>query len=240
MNRLGDYYQKAINGEIVLTKFLDLADINKIKGLEKEDLKVYFFGGYSDAERVRAIIQYKDYEMPSNDEFKISIYHATFNKAYKDIGHRNVLGSIMSLGIERNTFGDIYIVDNNVYLFVSSEIEKYLIDNMPLINNQSLDFIKTDKIKDGDIKEEEIKIINVASMRLDAIIARTLNVSRSVASEIIESGLVFINHVEVTSITHTCSVNERISIRKFGRIRILENIRKTKKDRLQLKIGVKH
>lgn len=240
MNRLGDYYQRAIDGMIVLTKFLDLEEINQIKTLEKDGLKVYFYGGYNDAERVRAIIQYRDYEEPSDDDFKISVYHTTFNKTYKDIGHRNVLGSIMSLGIERNTFGDIYIVDNNIYLFVSCEIEKYLIDNMPLINNQSLEFIKTDNINDGHVKEEEIRIINVASMRLDAIIARSLNVSRSKATEIIESGLVFINHVEVNSITHTCKLNEIISIRKFGRITILENLKKTKKDRLQIKIGVKH
>lgn len=42
----------------------------------------------------------------------------------------------MSLGIERNTFGDIYIVENNIFLFISEEIEKYLIHNIPNINNQ--------------------------------------------------------------------------------------------------------
>ena len=84
LNRLADYYQEAIDGNIVLTKFLDLEEIEQIKSLEKDGLKVYLWGGYSDAERVRAIIQYKDYEEPSNLDFNIKIYHATFNKSFKD------------------------------------------------------------------------------------------------------------------------------------------------------------
>lgn len=240
LNRLADYYQEAIDGNIVLTKFLDLEEIEQIKSLEKDGLKVYLWGGYSDAERVRAIIQYKDYEEPSNLDFKIKIYHATFNKSFKDIGHRNVLGSIMTLGIERNTFGDIYIVDENIYLFVSSEIEKYLISNIPLINNQNLNFKLTDKIEDNHKKEETIKTINVASLRLDAVIARAINVSRNDAQYMIESGLVSINHKLIKNITYKCNENEIISIRKFGRITILENVKTTKKDRLVLKIGVKH
>ena len=58
------------------------------------------------------------------EDFKIKIYHSIFNKSFKDIGHRNVLGSIMTLGIERNTFGDIYIVDNNIrdYLLIEELI----------------------------------------------------------------------------------------------------------------------
>ena len=240
LNRLSDYYQEAIDGNIVLTKFLDLEEINQIKSLEKDGLKVYFNGGYDEAERIRAIIQYKDYEEPSKEDFNIKIYHATFNKNYKDIGHRNVLGSIMTLGIERNTFGDIYIVDNNIYLFVSSEIEKYLISNIPLINNQNLVFKLTDNIEENHKKEETIKTINVASLRLDAVISRALNISRNDATELIESGLVSINHKIIKSITHKCNELEIISIRKFGRITILENVKTTKKDRLVLKIGVKH
>lgn len=239
MDRLKDYYQKALDGYVVLTKFLDLEEISKIKSIEKDGLKIYLEGGYDEAERKRAIIQYQSYAEPKNSDFEISIYHATFNKGYKDIGHRNVLGSIMSLGITRNTFGDIYIVDNNIYLFVTKEIEKYLIDNMPSINGQFLKFQKSDSINEGHIKEE-IKIINVASLRLDAVIARSLNISRTDAVSLIEEGMVFINHKETKSITYTCKIDEIISIRKFGRIRILENMKITKKDRLMIKIGVKH
>ena len=46
LNRLNDYYQEALDGKIVLTKFLDLAEISQIKQLEKKGVKVYFEVGY--------------------------------------------------------------------------------------------------------------------------------------------------------------------------------------------------
>lgn len=240
LNRLNDYYQRALDGEIVLTKFLDLDEIAKVKALQKDDLKVYFEGGYQDAERVRAIIQNKNYPKPEFSDFKIKIYQASFNQDYGKIGHRNVLGSIMSLGIERNTFGDIYLYDNQIYLFVSQEIAKYLISNMPLINNQNLNFIETDKISDFHLTEEKYTTVNVVSLRLDVLVARCLNISRNKACEMIEEGLVAINHLVCTSVDRKCNLNEIISIRKFGRITILEILKTTKKDRLIIKVGVKH
>ena len=237
LNRLNDYYQEALDGKIVLTKFLDLAEI---KHLEKKGVKVYFEGGYDGAERLRAIIQRYDYEKPDFADYKIKIYGATYNKNYKEIGHRNVLGSIMSLGIERNTFGDIYIVDNHIFLFITEEIEKYLINNIPTINNQKIDFKQVNNFFNFYPNDDITKIINVASLRLDAIIARTLNISRNKATEIIESKMVSINHIICEDITRKCNIGEIISIRKFGRIIILENIKTTKKDRLVIKIGVKH
>lgn len=240
LNRLNDYYQEALDGKIVLTKFLDLAEISQIKHLEKKGVKVYFEGGYDGAERLRAIIQRYDYEKPDFADYKIKIYGATYNKNYKEIGHRNVLGSIMSLGIERNTFGDIYIVDNHIFLFITEEIEKYLINNIPTINNQKIDFKQVNNFFNFYPNDDITKIINVASLRLDAIIARTLNISRNKATEIIESKMVSINHIICEDITRKCNIGEIISIRKFGRIIILENIKTTKNDRLVIKIGVKH
>lgn len=240
LNRLNDYYQEALDGKIVLTKFLDLAEISQIKQLEKKGVKVYFEGGYDGAERLRAIVQRCDYEKPNFADYKIKIYGATYNKNYKEIGHRNVLGSLMSLGIERNTFGDIYIVENNIFLFISEEIEKYLIHNIPNINNQKIDFKQVDNICNFYRNDDTTKIINVSSLRLDAIIAKTLNISRNKAVEIIENKMVSIHHIICEDITHKCNIGEIISIRKFGRIIILENVKTTKKDRLVIKIGVKH
>lgn len=239
-NRLGDYYEEAIEGKIVLTKFLDFDEINQIKTIEKDGLKIYFYGGYDEAERVRAIIQYASYEPPQKEDFKINIYQATFNDNYSSIGHRNVLGSIMSLGIERNTFGDIYISENSIYLITSFEISKYLIQNMPLINHQNLKFNQVENIEQNHIKPDQLKTVNVASLRLDAVLARCLNLSRNQVTELIESGMVAINHRITKSITYKCSENEIISIRKYGRIKILENVKTTKKDRLVIKVGVKH
>ena len=47
--RLKDYYNDALDGNLVLTKFLDLQEISEIKSLNKDGLKVYLNGGYTEA-----------------------------------------------------------------------------------------------------------------------------------------------------------------------------------------------
>lgn len=240
IKRLGDYYQAALAGDIVLTKFLDLEEIKEIQQLNKDGLKVYVYGGYSGAERVRAIIQNEIYPVPLLEDYQIAIYQGHFDKQYSQIGHRNVLGSIMSLGIERNTFGDIYIQDEMIYLFITKEMEGYLIEHMPLIQHQRIAFQKIPVLEELSICDTIYEEILVSSMRLDAIIARSAHVSRNKASEWIASGMVSIDHKVCTNTSKICKLNEMISIRRFGRITIIENMRTTKKDCLVLKIGIKH
>lgn len=238
--RLGDYYRDAQDGQIVLTKFLDLEEIKEINSLNKDGLKVYLYGGYEEAERVRAIVQLAYYEAPVPDDFKIAIYKTEYNSNYQTICHRNVLGSIMSLGIERNTFGDIYISNQVIYLFLTEEISSYMIQNMPMIMHQRLAFEKVNTICDNEKNKEITREIQVPSLRLDVIIAKCINVSRSKAVEIIEGGSVFINHLICKNISYQCQLNQIISIRKFGRIIILKNLRTTRKDRMVLLVGVYH
>lgn len=240
IKRLGDYYQAALAGNIVLTKFLDLEEIKEIQQLNKEGLKVYLYGGYADAERVRAIIQNALYPVPLPVDYRIAIYQGHFDRQYSQIGHRHVLGSIMSLGIERNTFGDIYIQDDTIYLFITEEMEGYLIEQMPLIQHQRLSFQKISLLEEEITCDTSYEEILVSSMRLDAIIARSARVSRSKANEWIASRMVSIDHKECINPSKICKCNDIISIRKFGRITIIENMRTTKKDRLVLKVGIKH
>lgn len=240
IKRLGDYYQAALDGDIVLTKFLDLEEIKAIQQLNQEGLKVYLYGGYASAERVRAIVQNELYPVPLPVDYRIAIYQGHFDKQYSQIGHRHVLGSIMSLGIERNTFGDIHIQDDIIYLFLTEEMEGYLIEQMPLIQHQRLSFQKIPQVEEQNICDTHEEEILVPSMRLDVIIARSARVSRDKASEWIASGMVSIDHKECTNPSKICKCKDMISIRKFGRITIIENMRTTKKDRLVLKVGIKH
>ena len=84
------------------------------------------------------------------------------------------------------------------------------------------------------------KTINVASLRLDGILSHTMNISRTSAEKLIEMGNVQINHIECLSPSKKLNENDLISIRHFGRITILENLRTTRKDRIVLLVGVYH
>lgn len=90
------------------------------------------------------------------------------------------------------------------------------------------------------VKEEKVESIIIPSLRLDAVVAKVMNTSRNNAQDIIREKRVFVNYVECTKDTYTCKINDILSIRKWGRIKILEMVKTTKKDRLLIKIGVKH
>lgn len=237
-NKLGDYKKQVAKGEVILTKFLDFEEQKEVYAVENKTCKIELFGGFDEAERKRAIISPIEEEI--NDElFEIEIIQSSYDKKYANITHRNVLGTIMSLGIERNTFGDIVVTDNLITIFVSLDIKDYIIKNLKEILHQPMNWKSLNKFRNITLKEEE-KTINVASMRLDAVIAKSLNKGRNEACELITSGCVLINHRECLNITHKVNESDILSIRRFGRVIVHEIIGHSKKDRLIVRISIKH
>lgn len=221
-----------------LTKFLDFEEQKAIYRTLPKNSKVFLEGGYENAERKRAIISSEFDDVNFND-FDIKIYEIIFESDISQITHRHILGTLMSLGINRNSFGDILVTSTNYYLFVTKEISKYIEQNFTMVNHVPLKLIEILDVKDIVLPIPLEENINVSSMRLDAILSRALKKSRSDSSLIIAKGLVMINHKECLNVSYNVKINDIISIRHFGRIEVLEILKTTKKDRLVLRIGVK-
>lgn len=235
-DKLGDYKRIVLRGDIVLTDFLDFEEQKEIYAVKSHDIDLYLDGGYEGAERKRALIGYLDH---SKINYDIVILQSEYDPKYGEISHRNVLGTIMAFGVKRNTFGDIVVENNLITIFASKEISDFLINNVTMISRQRMNWkIKTEFVQTEN--KEVITTINVASMRLDAVVAKAINCGRSEAVELINSGLVLINHKECVNITHTVKEGDLLSIRKFGRVEILEIIGLSKKNRTIVKISVKH
>ena len=235
-DKLGDYKKIVLRGDIVLTDFLDFEEQKEIYAVKSHDIDLYLDGGYEGAERKRALIGYLDNSKLSYD---IVILQSSYDPKFGEISHRNVLGTIMAFGIKRNTFGDIVVENNLITIFASLEISDFLINNLTMISRQRMNF-KVIKEFIQTEKKEVIQTINVASMRLDAVVAKAINCGRSEAVELINSGFVLINHKECLNISHIVKENDLLSIRKFGRVEILEIVGLSKKNRTIVKISVKH
>lgn len=235
-DKLGDYKKIVLRGDIVLTDFLDFEEQKEIYAVKSHDIDLYLDGGYEGAERKRALIGYLDNSKLSYD---IVILQSSYDPKFGEISHRNVLGTIMAFGIKRNTFGDIVVENNLITIFASLEISDFLINNLTMISRQRMNF-KVIKEFIQTEKKEVIQTINVASMRLDAVVAKAVNCGRSEAVDLINSGFVLINHKECLNISHTVKENDLLSIRKFGRVEILEIVGLSKKNRTIVKISVKH
>lgn len=213
------------------SKFLDEA---QQAVLEKEGLiGGALFGGYPEAERCMLGV-FPDWQEPDNSVFPIKVLE--IKKKYdKELTHRNYLGTILSLGIERNKIGDILVGKDVSYVFAAEDIAEFIKDNIRKIAGCGVD-IRVCEPEDIKVPEKSFEIIGIvaASMRLDAVVAAMLKLSRSEAKAFIMSGRISVNHIEKEQTDFLLSEKDLLSVRGFGRAEIFEIGNKTRSDRIHV------
>jgi len=234
---INDLIKVAIDKDYVLTKFLDEHESSKLYNTKEKDLSIYMFGGFDGAERTRAIIQNKDYSNPTNDDFEIALLKVSLPKDSK-VQHRNVLGTLMSLGIKREVVGDILIDDNFIYIYITKEMVNFIKTNLTSINHFNITVEECD-LNNLNIKSNTKQIeVNVSSLRIDLIISKVCNINRQMSKELVEKGKVFVNHIECLNSSYTLKENDLLSVRGFGRIKYIGKIRTTKKEKLVILLEI--
>ena len=121
------------------------------------------------------------------------------------------------LGINFNRFGDIIVLENEVYIFVDEEIADYIAMEFTKAGRVNLDFQRVDLAEVGiEKKYEDFEIVS-SSFRIDSIVAKITNKSRSKVKEFLEQDFIKLNHVVLRNGEKTCTSEDIISIRKYGR-----------------------
>ena len=200
-----------------VTKFLTNFEqivLSQIVTYNYSDFKVEFFGGFDDAERKKAkIISNEYYDV----DYDIVCLKAKFNNKFNRVEHRNILGAVHNLGINFNRFGDIIVLENEVYIFVDEEIADYIAMEFTKAGRVNLDFQRVDLAEVGiEKKYEDFEIVS-SSFRIDSIVAKITNKSRSKVKEFLEQDFIKLNHVVLRNGEKTCTSEDIISIRKYGR-----------------------
>ena len=233
--RCDSIIDKAYQGGVTLLNFLDEAEISILESLIKKHSTLYLYssGKIINSDRKRFIISPYD---NSNLDFKINIFKIKYNVKYYDINHRNVLGSLMSLGIKRECIGDIVINNNDIYFAATNEITPFLFEEFKFVGKAPIELEKINYDVENIIKYE-YKTYFVASIRLDSIIADGFNISRSIAQEMIMEGLCYINHILCQNVSHIVKQNDVISLRHKGKIILSEIGGKSKSGRIAIIIG---
>ncbi len=200
-----------------VTKFLTNFEqivLSQIVAYNYSDFKVEFFGGFDDAERKKAkIISNEYYDV----DYDIVCLKAKFNDKFNKVEHRNILGAVHNLGINFNRFGDIIVLENEVYIFVDEEIADYIDMEFTKAGRVNLDFQRVDLTEVGiEKKYEDFEIVS-SSFRIDSIVAKITNKSRSKVKEFLEQDFIKLNHVVLRNGEKNCTLEDIISIRKYGR-----------------------
>lgn len=216
------------------TEFLSLYEISLLKS-QQYPVQPKLFAGYSNGERCVA-----GFGCDDNTQFPIvCIKIEPANQKFADsLSHRDVLGAIMNLGINRNTTGDIVIFDNTAYLFCLESISGYILDNLSKIRHTTVNCMVTTDIPDCITATPESSELIVSSLRADTMIAGIYRLSRKDVSTLFSQEKVFINQKAVSKESTLPNDGDLISVRGYGRFIFNETVRKTKKDRIVISVSI--
>lgn len=185
------------------------------------------FGGFDSAKRVMLGCFP---EWTEDFSFPISAITFTFRKG-DTLRHRDFLGTLMALGIKRETVGDILIEEGRAVVFVLQEIANFILNNVNKVGGVGVTLSDSflEPLPETDVLTEST--VTVSSNRLDCVISACVSVSRNTANEYISSGLVSINSVVCQKHTKLILQGDAITVRGKGKFIITSISGKTKKDR---------
>ena len=203
------FYKKIETQSFFLDPFEQktLAEIAK-----KNSIDICFLGGNPDAERKIFVANY--YYEPLYEPNYISVLEFEAS----DIHHPDVLGALLSLGIDRNDIGDISILDNKVEFVISNEQASFVEFNITKIKNDSVNIkVKKDSKLDLIKPKYEDYIGFVSSLRIDNLLSLFLSTSRTKAKEIVKDRLVKVDFQIIEDPSYQVDEGCLISVRRFGR-----------------------
>lgn len=217
--RLLDLSRQADNRQFVtFSGFLNLNEQNIYHSLCKEFFtRTELFGGYDYAER--QMVAFIPDALCYGWNYPICCIEARplYPKFAEDFNHRDVLGAVMHLGIERNRIGDILCSNKRAYIFCEEGIGTFILENLTQIRHTMMQLsLMKDCSKLSIQPEFEEHEDMVASNRIDAIIARAYHLSRSEAAAYIAADKVFINGKSVNC-NSACESGSIVSVRGKGR-----------------------
>lgn len=223
-------YNKGFN---TYTDFLNMNEISLLYNIKHElpTVEVDFYGGYDEAERKIACFHGNEYEYTR--DFPISCVHIQVkNEKFSDVlTHRDYLGAVLNLGIERFTIGDIVVQDKDAYLFCTDKMSGYIIDNLTKIKHTN---VRCTYVESFDqLVEQQYQTIRgtVASIRLDSILSVAFSSSRSSITNVIKEGKVFVNSRLIESTSYVLKEGDIVSARGYGKFIFQEQQNQTKKGR---------
>ncbi len=219
--RFAELSMKAYNKNIYThTGFLTMMEIDLFERSKKNLAPVPYrmYGGYEESER--CVLRFGDSETTGyEEEFPVSCIKImpTAAKFADDLTHRDFLGALLNLGVERSVIGDILVKEKEAYVFCLSNMAEFLMDNLFRVRHTT---IKCSLVKAEDmtanVQYEEVSI-SAASERADIILSKLYHLSRTTASELFRTKKVYINARMTENNSAILKAEDIVSVRGYGK-----------------------
>ena len=226
------------------TDFLDLAQIELVqKFINKIKIENYMsYGGFEQAERKMFVFypdKFNETVVEKNLANIVKIIRIELPDDLKGkYTHRDYLGAVIKLGVERKKVGDIIVDNNGADIIIDKDISKFLLENLGSLTRFSKSTITEEDVENlrtVEIKKEEIEII-VSSLRLDNVISELARCSRNKGLDIINMVRVFVNFQCETKKTKQIKPGDMVTIRGKGRFYIKDIVGQTRSGRTIIKV----
>ncbi len=241
-NRFRDLADKSFSRNMfTFTGFLGLSEQDVFWKMERELSHARFclYGGAADNDR--KVVRFgNEKELGYEVDFPIVCIHIKplMAKFADVLSHRDFLGALMNLGIERSTLGDIRVGDKEAYLFCLDSIAEYICQNLTQVKHTSVRCEVVDCA--GQVPEEEPRrmTIQAASMRVDAVLAKVYNKSREDSLNLFRAQKVFVDGRLCENNGRQLKVGETVNARGYGKFCVTGEPRETKKGRMSVEVSV--
>lgn len=218
------------------TNFLDLHQRSLVEGLWRElsrgaeGTRCVFWGGYNDAERTVAAFL-PDYA--GEEDCPLSVIRIKTPPGGRKLTHRDYLGSLLGLGIEREMIGDILTVENGADVIILEDICDFIMMNYSKAGRTTLE-LQALPLTELHVPEQHTVMVKdtVASLRLDNVISAAFSLSRAKAAEAIRAGLVFVNSIQSEKTDMQVDEGVKLVLRGKGKAYLREVGGRTRKDRI--------
>ena len=202
-------------------------------------VKYELFGGYENCERKMARFGSEaDFGYDLEYPIKCLKVEPLAKKFAKEYTHRDYLGSLMSLGIDRKKFGDIFVDGMDAYIYVDDSTADYLLQNFVSVGRNSVKCSFSElpeSYKKSALKEATIQ---VASPRADAVIAKVYNLSRKDTIPYFTEKKVSVNGHIVENNDKMLSAGDSVSVRGFGKFNLISEGGVSRKGKLNLTVEI--
>ena len=241
LRHLADLARTSERGSyFTFSRFLGLAERSALVSIARELPVPYtLFGGADEAERVIARFGSEE-ELGYSEPFPVTcLYISPKQEKFADrLTHRDFLGSILALGIERDSLGDIILRNNSAYLFILSEMADFVARELTTVKHTAVKCKVTDELPEGELYRTERRIVQLNSERLDATVAKLFSLSREDGQALVARGLVFVEGKMVDRPSYTPKAGERISVRGHGRFIYLGEVSTSRKGKLNIEVDL--
>ena len=244
--RLDDLCDVADRGEIGVSDFLSPRELHFAElYLRRRGVEFFAFGGYLDAER-RRIYVLPEYMSDVTDILGLDSHgHSASVSAlevssagYRKLSHRDYLGSILGLGVERAVVGDILVIGEDgasAVVFCDEPLASFFCSELNKVANERVRcrIVELDEVT---VPERRVAAISdtVASPRIDCVVGAVCSFSRDKARTLVESGMVEMDFEVEQRPDRTVKTPCTVSVRGVGKFKIISVEDKTKKGRYRL------